>query len=566
MTAATPAGRATSGPRPVRAPRGTALTCRGWPQEAAMRMLMNNLDPEVAEHPDQLIVYGGSGRAARSWAAYDAIVRSLQSLAGDETLLVQSGKPVGVMRTHEWAPRVLIANSLLVPQWATWEEFRRLESLGLTMFGQMTAGSWIYIGTQGILQGTYETFAAVAAKRFGGSLAGTITLTAGLGGMGGAQPLAVTMNGGVAICVECDPSRIARRIEYGYCDVAADDVDDALRRAEAAAGAGEALSIGLLGNAADVLPALLARGAPINVVTDQTSAHDPLSYLPRGVAFEDMPALRAEDPAGFTARARESMAAHVEAMVGFQDAGAEVFDYGNSIRGEAELAGYTRAFAFPGFVPAYIRPLFCEGKGPFRWAALSGEAADIAATDRAILDLFPANEPLARWMRMAGQKVHFQGLPARICWLGYGERHQAGLRFNELVARGDVAAPIVIGRDHLDCGSVASPYRETEAMADGSDAIADWPILNALVNTASGASWVSVHHGGGVGIGRSIHAGQVCVADGTPLAAQKLERVLTNDPGMGVIRHVDAGYEEAAEVAAERGVRVPMGEAAGRQP
>ncbi len=563
MAAATPVGRPTSGPRPVRAPRGTALTCQGWPQEAAMRMLMNNLDPEVAEHPDQLIVYGGSGRAARSWAAYDAIVRSLQSLAGDETLLVQSGKPVGVMRTHEWAPRVLLANSLLVPQWATWDEFRRLEALGLTMFGQMTAGSWIYIGTQGILQGTYETFAAVAAKRFGGSLAGTVTLTAGLGGMGGAQPLAVTMNGGVAICVECDASRIARRIEHGYCDVAADDLDDALRRAEAARDAGEALSIGLLGNAADVLPALLARGAAIDVVTDQTSAHDPLTYLPRGVAFEDMPALRAEDPAGFTARARESMAAHVEAMVGFQDVGAEVFDYGNSIRGEAELAGYGRAFAFPGFVPAYIRPLFCEGKGPFRWAALSGEPSDIAATDRAVLDLFPANEALARWIRMAGQKVHFQGLPARICWLGYGERHLAGLRFNELVARGDIAAPIVIGRDHLDCGSVASPYRETEAMADGSDAIADWPILNALVNTASGASWVSVHHGGGVGIGRSIHAGQVCVADGTPLAAQKLERVLSNDPGMGVIRHVDAGYEEAAEVAAERGARVPMSEAAG---
>jgi urocanate hydratase len=563
MAAATPVGRPTSGPRPVRAPRGTALTCQGWPQEAAMRMLMNNLDPEVAEHPDQLIVYGGSGRAARSWAAYDAIVGSLQSLAADETLLVQSGKPVGVMRTHEWAPRVLLANSLLVPQWATWDEFRRLEALGLTMFGQMTAGSWIYIGTQGILQGTYETFAAVAAKRFGGSLAGTVTLTAGLGGMGGAQPLAVTMNGGVAICVECDASRIARRIEHGYCDVAADDLDDALRRAEAARDAGEALSIGLLGNAADVLPALLARGAAIDVVTDQTSAHDPLTYLPRGVAFEDMPALRAEDPAGFTARARESMAAHVEAMVGFQDAGAEVFDYGNSIRGEAELAGYGRAFAFPGFVPAYIRPLFCEGKGPFRWAALSGEPSDIAATDRAVLDLFPANEALARWIRMAGQKVHFQGLPARICWLGYGERHLAGLRFNELVARGDIAAPIVIGRDHLDCGSVASPYRETEAMADGSDAIADWPILNALVNTASGASWVSVHHGGGVGIGRSIHAGQVCVADGTPLAAQKLERVLSNDPGMGVIRHVDAGYEEAAEVAAERGVRVPMSEAAG---
>jgi urocanate hydratase len=547
-----------AGARPVRAPRGTTLTCRGWPQEAAMRMLMNNLDPEVAEHPDQLVVYGGSGRAARSWPAFDAIVASLRDLAGDETLLVQSGKPVGVVRTHEWAPRVLIANSLLVPQWATWEEFRRLESLGLTMFGQMTAGSWIYIGTQGILQGTYETFAAVAAKRFGGSLTGTITLTAGLGGMGGAQPLAVTMNGGVALCIECDPSRITRRIEHGYLDEEAADLDDAVRRAVAARDAGRALSIGVCGNAADLVPRLLAMGAPIDVVTDQTSAHDPLTYLPRGVAFEDMAALRAEDPAGFTTRARESMAAHVEAMVGFLDAGAEVFDYGNSIRGEAELAGYARAFAFPGFVPAYIRPLFCEGKGPFRWAALSGDPADIAATDRAILDLFPGNEPLARWIRMAEQKVHFQGLPARICWLGYGERHLAGLAFNDLVARGEVRAPIVLGRDHLDCGSVASPYRETEAMADGSDAIADWPILNALVNTASGASWVSVHHGGGVGIGRSIHAGQVCVADGTPLAAEKLERVLTNDPGMGILRHADAGYEKASTVAAERGVRIPM--------
>ena len=553
-----------SGPRPVRAPRGTGLSCRGWPQEAAMRMLMNNLDPEVAEHPDQLVVYGGSGRAARSWPAYDAIVSTLKTLAGDETLLVQSGKPVGVMRTHEWAPRVLIANSLLVPQWATWEEFRRLESLGLTMFGQMTAGSWIYIGTQGILQGTYETFAAVAEKRFGGTLAGTITLTAGLGGMGGAQPLAVTMNGGVAICIDCDPSRIARRIEHGYLDVAADGLADALRRAEAARDAGEPLSIGLLGNAADLVPAMLAMGAPVNVVTDQTSAHDPLTYLPRGVAFEDMAALRAEDPAGFTTRARESMAAHVEAMVGFLDAGAEVFDYGNSIRGEAEAAGYSRAFAFPGFVPAYIRPLFCQGKGPFRWAALSGDPEDIAVTDRTILDLFPGNEPLARWIRMAREKVRFQGLPARICWLGYGERHLAGLAFNDLVARGEVRAPIVLGRDHLDCGSVASPYRETEAMADGSDAIADWPILNALVNTASGASWVSVHHGGGVGIGRSIHAGQVCVADGTPLAGAKLERVLTNDPGMGVIRHVDAGYDEASEVARDRGVRVPMSEQPGR--
>jgi urocanate hydratase len=521
-------------------------------------MLMNNLDPEVAEHPDQLIVYGGSGRAARSWEAFDGIVASLRTLAGDETLLVQSGKPVGVFRTHEWAPRVLIANSNLVPQWATWEEFRRLEAEGLTMFGQMTAGSWIYIGTQGILQGTYETFAAVAAKRFGGSLAGTITLTAGLGGMGGAQPLAVTMNGGVALCIDCDPSRISRRIEHGYLDVEASDIDDAVRRAVEAAGAGQPLSIGLLGNAADLVPRLLRMGAPVSVVTDQTSAHDPLTYLPRGVAFEDMRALRAEDPAGFTTRARESMAEHVAAMVGFQDAGAEVFDYGNSIRGEAQLAGYERAFAFPGFVPAYIRPLFCEGKGPFRWAALSGDPSDIAATDAAILDLFPENESLARWIRMAREKVHFQGLPARICWLGYGERHLAGLRFNELVQHGDVQAPIVLGRDHLDCGSVASPYRETEAMADGSDAIADWPLLNALVNTSSGASWVSIHHGGGVGIGRSIHAGQVCVADGSELAAQKLERVLTNDPGMGVIRHVDAGYARAAEVAAERGVQVPM--------
>ncbi len=544
--------------QPVRAPRGSHLTCKGWPQEAAMRMLMNNLDPEVAEHPEQLIVYGGSGRAARSWDAYAAIIASLQGLEQDETLLVQSGKPVGVMRTHEWAPRVLIANSNLVPQWATWEEFRRLEHLGLTMYGQMTAGSWIYIGTQGILQGTYETFAAIAAKRYGGTLKGTITLTAGLGGMGGAQPLAVTMNGGVVICVECDQSRITRRIEFGYLDEQADDADDAIRRAVAARDEGRPLSIGLLGNAADVFPAMLAKQAPIDIVTDQTSAHDPLTYLPHGVAFEDMAALRAEDPAGFTTRARDSMAAHVAAMVGFLDGGAEVFDYGNSIRGEAQLAGYTRAFDFPGFVPAYIRPLFCEGKGPFRWAALSGDPADIAATDRAILELFPENEALARWIRLAEEKVHFQGLPARICWLGYGERNLAGVRFNEMVADGTLQAPIVLGRDHLDCGSVASPYRETEAMADGSDAIADWPLLNALVNTASGASWVSIHHGGGVGIGRSIHAGQVCVADGSELAAQKLERVLTNDPAMGVIRHADAGYEEASAVAAERGVRVPM--------
>ncbi len=543
---------------PVRAPRGPQRTCKGWGQEGAMRMLMNNLDPEVAEHPDQLIVYGGSGRAARSWDAYAAIVATLQDLNDDETLLVQSGKPVGVFRTHEWAPRVLIANSNLVPQWATWEEFRRLEQLGLTMYGQMTAGPWIYIGTQGILQGTYETFAAIAAKRFGGTLAGTITLTGGLGGMGGAQPLAVTMNGGVVICVECDQSRIARRIEYGYLDEQADDIDDAIRRAVAAKNASQPLSIGLLGNAADIFPRLFHLKAPIDIVTDQTSAHDPLTYLPRGVNFEDMPALRAEDPQGFTQRARESMAAQVAAMVSFLDAGAEVFDYGNSIRGEAELAGYDRAFDFPGFVPAYIRPLFCEGKGPFRWAALSGDPNDIAATDQAILDLFPGNEALARWIRMAGEKVHFQGLPARICWLGYGERHLAGLRFNEMVKNGEVKAPIVLGRDHLDCGSVASPYRETEAMADGSDAIADWPLLNALVNTASGASWVSIHHGGGVGIGRSIHAGQVCVADGSDLAASKLERVLVNDPGMGVIRHTDAGYDLAAAVARERGVRIPM--------
>ncbi|WP_311932306.1 urocanate hydratase [Microbispora sp. H11081] len=547
-----------AGRNPVRAPRGATLTTRGWQQEAALRMLMNNLDPEVAEHPERLVVYGGSGKAARDWPSYDAIVRELTTLRADETLLVQSGRPVGVMTTHEWAPRVLIANSNLVGDWATWPEFRRLERLGLTMYGQMTAGSWIYIGTQGILQGTYETFAAVAAKRFGGSLAGTITLTAGLGGMGGAQPLAVTMNGGVAICVDCDPRSVERRIGHRYLDVRAESLDEALRLAYEARDARRPLSIGVVANAAQAVPALLAAGAEIDVVTDQTSAHDPLAYLPTGVAFEDMEALARKDPEGFTRRARESMARHVEAMVGFQDAGAEVFDYGNSIRGEAGLAGYARAFDFPGFVPAYIRPLFCEGKGPFRWAALSGDPADIAATDRAILDLFPDNEPLARWIRMAGERVRFQGLPARICWLGYGERDRAGERFNEMVASGEISAPIVIGRDHLDCGSVASPYRETESMLDGSDAIADWPLLNAMVNVASGASWVSIHHGGGVGIGRSIHAGQVTVADGTPLAGEKIRRVLTNDPGMGVIRHVDAGYDRAAEVANERGVRVPM--------
>ena len=543
------------------APRGTALHAKGWPQEAALRMLQNNLDPEVAEHPEELVVYGGTGKAARDWPSFEALVRTLTTLENDETMLVQSGRPVGVMRTHEWAPRVLIANFNLVGDWATWEEFRRLEALGLTMYGQMTAGSWIYIGTQGILQGTYETFAAVATKRFDGTLAGTITLTAGLGGMGGAQPLAVTMNGGVAIVVECDPSRIARRLEHRYLDVEASTVDDALRLAYEARDARRPLSIGVLGNAAVVIPDLLARGAEVDVVTDQTSAHDPLAYLPRDVAFEDWSAERSKDPASFTERARESMAVHVEAMVGFLDAGAEVFDYGNSIRGEAQLAGYARAFDFPGFVPAYIRPLFCEGRGPFRWAALSGDPADIAATDAAVLELFPEHESLARWIRLAGERVHFQGLPARICWLGYGERDRAGERFNDMVASGALKAPIVIGRDHLDCGSVASPYRETEAMADGSDAIADWPLLNALVNTASGATWVSIHHGGGVGMGRSIHAGQVTVADGTPLAAEKIARVLSNDPGMGVIRHVDAGYERAAAVASERDVRIPIREA-----
>ncbi|MFC4494190.1 urocanate hydratase [Streptomyces ovatisporus] len=549
-----------SGPRPVRAPRGTELSARGWQQEAALRMLQNNLDPEVAEHPDKLVVYGGTGKAARDWPSFDAMVRTLRTLRDDETMLVQSGRPVGVMQTHEWAPRVLLANSNLVGDWANWEEFRRLDALGLTMYGQMTAGSWIYIGTQGILQGTYETFAAVAAKRFGGTLAGTITLTAGLGGMGGAQPLAVTMNDGVVICVECDPSRIERRIDHGYLDVRAHSLDHALELATRARDDRRPLSIGVLGNAAEVVPELLRRGAPIDIVTDQTSAHDPLSYLPVGVDFDDMASYAADKPADFTLRARESMARHVEAMVGFMDAGAEVFDYGNSIRGEAQLHGYGRAFDFPGFVPAYIRPLFCEGRGPFRWAALSGDPRDIAATDRALLDLFPENESLSRWLRLAGERVHYQGLPARICWLGYGERDRAGERFNDMVAAGELSAPVVLGRDHLDCGSVASPYRETEAMRDGSDAIADWPLLNAMVNVSSGATWVSVHHGGGVGMGRSLHAGQVTVADGTALAGEKLRRVLTNDPGMGVVRHVDAGYERAEEIAAERGVRVPMRE------
>jgi urocanate hydratase len=543
---------------PIHAPHGTELSAKSWQTEAPLRMLMNNLDPEVAERPEDLVVYGGTGKAARTWPAYDAILASLRDLEDDETLLVQSGKPVGVMRTHEWAPRVLIANSNLVGDWANWEEFRKLDELGLIMYGQMTAGSWIYIGTQGILQGTFETFAAIADKKFGGTLAGTITVTAGLGGMGGAQPLAVTMNDGVAICIDVDQSRISRRIEHRYLDEQADSLEDAVARAVAARDERQPLSIGVLGNAAELLPQLLEMKAPIDIVTDQTSAHDPLSYLPVGVPFEDWHDDAERDPAGFTKDAQASMAAHVRAMVEFQDAGAEVFDYGNSIRDEARKGGYDRAFEFPGFVPAYIRPLFCEGKGPFRWAALSGDPADIAATDRAILELFPDNARLRKWITMAAERVQFQGLPARICWLGYGERHLAGLKFNEMVRSGELKAPLVIGRDHLDCGSVASPYRETEAMLDGSDAIADWAILNALVNTASGASWVSFHHGGGVGMGRSLHAGQVCVADGTDLAAAKIERVLTNDPGMGVIRHVDAGYDRAIEVAQQRGVRVPM--------
>ena len=549
------------GARPVRAPRGTTLTARSWQTEAPLRMLMNNLDPEVAERPDDLVVYGGTGRAARSWAAYDAMVRTLTTLREDVTMLVQSGKPVGVMRTHEWAPRVLLANSNLVGDWATWPEFRRLEHLGLMMYGQMTAGSWIYIGTQGIVQGTYETFAAIADKRYAGTLAGTLTLTGGCGGMGGAQPLAVTLNGGVCLIVDVDPARLHRRVEHRYLDEVADSLDAAVAIALRAKAERRAWSVGVVGNAADVFPELLRRGVDIDIVTDQTSAHDPLSYLPEGIDLADWHDYAERKPEEFTDRARESMAHHVEAMVGFLDGGAEVFDYGNSIRDEARQGGCDRAFDFPGFVPAYIRPLFCEGKGPFRWAALSGDPRDIAATDEAVLRLFPDNDRLHRWMRGAKERIAFQGLPARICWLGYGERDQAGLAFNDLVARGAVSAPIVIGRDHLDCGSVASPYRETEAMADGSDAIADWPLLNALTAASSGATWVSIHHGGGVGIGRSIHAGQVSVADGTPLAAQKLARVLTNDPGMGVIRHVDAGYERAEDIAAERGVRIPMREA-----
>jgi urocanate hydratase len=549
------------GARPVRAPRGTTLTAKSWTTEAPLRMLMNNLDPENAERPDDLVVYGGTGKAARDWRSFDAMVRTLTTLEKDETMLVQSGRPVGVMRTHEWAPRVIIANSNLVGDWANWPEFRRLEHLGLTMYGQMTAGSWIYIGTQGILQGTHETFAAVADKRFNGTLAGTLTLTGGAGGMGGAQPLAVTMNEGVCLLVDVDGTHLQRQVDHRYLDRIAADLDDAVAQCLAAKRDRRALSVGLVGNCATVVPELLRRGVEIDIVTDQTSAHDPLSYCPEGVEVADWHDYAEAKPEEFTDRARASMARHVRAMVEFQDGGAEVFDYGNSIRDEARQGGYDRAFEFPGFVPAYIRPLFCEGKGPFRWAALSGNAADIYKTDRAIMDLFPDNDRLQKWIRAAGEKVAFQGLPARICWLGYGERDVAGLKFNEMVASGELEAPIVIGRDHLDAGSVASPYRETESMADGSDAIADWPLLNALINTASGATWVSIHHGGGVGIGRSIHAGQVSLADGTALAAEKLARVLTNDPGMGVIRHVDAGYEIAERVAAERGVRVPMREA-----
>jgi urocanate hydratase len=547
--------------REIRAPRGTELSCRSWPQEAAMRMLMNNLDPDVAERPEDLVVYGGTGKAARSWEAFDSIVRTLKGLADDETLLVQSGKPVAVFRTHDMAPRVLISNSMLVPKWADWDNFRRLEAEGLTMYGQMTAGSWIYIGSQGILQGTYETLAECAHQSFGGTLAGTVTLTGGLGGMGGAQPLAVTMNGGVALCVEVDPLRIERRVKTRYLDRETDDLDTALSWVDQAKAAGEAVSIGLVGNCAEVEPELLRRGWQPEIVTDQTSAHDALvGYVPAGLSLQEADALRLSDPDDYVKRSYESMAAHVDAIASFLDKGAVAFDYGNNLRAGAELGGlsHERAYSYPGFVPAFVRPLFCEGKGPFRWAALSGDPEDIAKTDRAVAELFPDDSRLHRWLTLAADRVAFQGLPARICWLGYGERAKAGLRFNEMVASGELKAPIVIGRDHLDSGSVASPYRETEAMKDGSDAIADWPILNALVNTAAGAHWVSVHHGGGVGIGYSIHAGMVVVADGTENSRDRLERVLTSDPGMGVVRHADAGYERALQIARERAVRIPM--------
>lgn len=548
-----------SGPRTVRAARGSELTCKGWQQEAALRMLMNNLDPDVAEEPDNLVVYGGTGRAARSWEAFDAIVDCLRNLENDETLLVQSGKPVGIVRTHLDAPRVLIANSLLVPKWATWEEFWRLEGMGLTMYGQMTAGSWIYIGSQGILQGTFETFAELARQHFNGSMAGTITLTAGLGGMGGAQPLAVTMNGGTCLVIEADPERARRRVETRYCDELTTSLDDAIARVQQAAHYNEAVSIALVGNAAEVLPELVKRGFKPDIVTDQTSAHDALDgYVVPEMTLEDARILRQSDPDNYLRRSLAAMGEHCKAMLAFQEQGSVVFDYGNNLRGQAYVAGVDNAFDYPGFVPAFIRPLFCEGQGPFRWVALSGDPNDIFETDRALMELFPENESLHRWLNLAQERVEFQGLPSRICWFGYGERHLAGLKFNELVAEGRVSAPIVIGRDHLDTGSVASPYRETEGMLDGSDAIADWPVLNALMNTASGATWVSVHHGGGVGIGLSMHAGMVILADGTPEAAARLERVLTNDPGIGVLRHVDAGYERALLHARATNLRVPM--------
>ncbi len=543
----------------VQAPRGRQLNCKAWPQEAALRMLMNNLDEEVAERPDELIVYGGSGKAARNWECYHAIVRSLKELKNDETLLVQSGKPVGVFRTHEYSPRVLIANSNLVGNWATWEEFRRLEALGLIMFGQMTAGSWIYIGSQGIVQGTYETFSSVARQRFGGSLRGKILVSGGLGGMGGAQPLAATMAGGTFLGVEVDPRRIQKRLKTGYCDRISYSLDEALAMVQDAARRGTTLSVGLVGNCAEVLPELVRRGFTPDVLTDQTSAHDPLNgYIPAGVSLDEATQLRSRNPEEYLRRSMDSIATHVRAMLDLQSRGAVTFDYGNNIRGQALKAGVTNALGFPGFVPAYIRPLFCEGRGPFRWAALSGDPADIAVTDDLVLEMFPENESLCRWIRMARERIHFQGLPARICWLGYGERAAFGLRLNELVARGKIQAPIVIGRDHLDCGSVASPYRETESMRDTSDAVADWPILNALLNVASGASWVSFHHGGGVGMGYSLHAGQVTVADGTEDMARRIERVLTNDPGIGVARHADAGYPEAVDFARRRGIQIPM--------
>ncbi len=543
----------------IRSPRGTNLTCKGWIQEAAMRMLMNNLDPDNAEKPDELIVYGGSGKAARNWESYDAIISSLKNLENDETLLVQSGKPVAIFKTHTDAPRVIISNSMLVPDWANWDEFRRLENLGLTMYGQMTAGSWIYIGTQGILQGTYETFAACANQHFDGTLEGKFLLTAGLGGMGGAQPLAATMNGAAFLGIDVDEKRIQKRIDTGYIDVLSYDLDEALKLVLDAKENKNALSVGLVGNAGDILPAILGRGIIPDVLTDQTSAHDTLNgYIPMGMSFEEALKLRAAEPDEYISKARSTIVRHVKAMLDFQKKGAVTFDYGNNIRGEAKENGVINAFDIPGFVPEYIRPLFCDGKGPFRWAALSGDPNDIYETDKAVIETFPEDEALVRWIKLAREKVHFQGLPTRICWLGYGDRAKMGKIFNDLVASGKVKAPIVIGRDHLDCGSVASPYRETEAMIDGSDAIADWPILNALLNAVGGASWVSVHHGGGVGIGKSIHAGMVIVADGTKEAEKRLERVLTYDPGMGIIRHSDAGYERAIENANKFGINIPM--------